>query len=341
MVRSKVKWNKENTRFIKDPQKALKEGVGNSAQINALLISALKDAGFDAFPVLMRLRTSGRLPLTHPSDQFNYFIAGVSSNNNTYYLDATRPYTDINVLPVACLVDKAFCLHAQKNEWADLSTLANNTTRTTLHISFDEDAGVMEGLCSRLYSNQPSYRFQQEFTDAKSQDDYVKTLEEKSKIRITDYKSENAKNNTALLSNESYKFTAEDISLNNRDIVSFSPLLFLAMNDNPFKQEKRELPVEFPYLYENKIDVKIILPEGYAFDEIPSGVKYVCKDKDGNIGSFTYIVKQEDYILNISCIFSVDSTIIPGIRYADFREFWSKVYTKTNEPVVFKKITGN
>jgi len=341
MVRNKVNWNKNSTSYIKDAQKALKEGVGSSAEINALLICALKDAGFNAYPVLMRLRSSGRLPITHPSDQFNYFVAGITSNNNTYYLDATRPYTDINVLPTDCLVDKAFYMQPQKNDWVDLGALTNNGTKTTLHISFNDDTGILEGTCVHFYNNASSYRFQREYTDAKDQDDYIRTMEEKSKIKVADYKTDIVRNNTGILSSENYQFTYEDISLNNHSIISFSPLLYLKMENNPFKAEKRNLPVEFSYPYENRTNIRIILPEGYAFDEIPKSVKFVCNDKDGEIGSFTCLVKQEENVLSVSYMFNLNTNIIPGIRYPVFREFYSNVYSKTNEPIVIKKIKDN
>ena len=338
MVRNKVKWNKDYTKLIKDPTKALKDGVGSSAEINALLICALKDAGFDAYPVLMRLRSSGRLPITHPSDQFNYFVAGITTNEGSYYLDATRPYTDINVLPTDCLVDKAFCMLPKKFEWVNLNGLTDNTIKTIIHFSFDDDTGILEGTCSQFYGNAASYRFQRELSDAKDQDDYIKTIEEKNKIQITDYKTDVARNNTAFLSSENYRFTNEDMVLKNHALISFSPLLFLKMENNPFKAEKRNLPVEFSYPYESKVDIRILLPEGYAFDEIPKSAKFVCNDKDGEIGSFTYLVKQEDNALNVSYVFNLKTNIIPGIRYSTFRDFYSKVYSKTNEPVVIKKI---
>jgi hypothetical protein len=113
------------------------------------------------------------------------------------------------------------------------------------------------------------------------------------------------------------------------------------MENNPFKAEKRELPVEFSYPYESRMDVRIMLPEGYIFDEIPKATKFACTDKDGEVGSFTYMVKQEDDVLNVSYIFNLNSNIIPGVRYPTFRDFYSKVFSKTNEPVVIKKIKAN
>ena len=110
------------------------------------------------------------------------------------------------------------------------------------------------------------------------------------------------------------------------------------MENNPFKAEKRELPVEFSYPYESRMDIRIILPEGYTFDEIPKAIKFACNDKDGEIGSFTYLVKQEENVLSVSYIFNLNTNIIPGVRYSIFRDFYSKVYSKTNEPVVIKKI---
>ncbi|MDR2621597.1 MAG: DUF3857 domain-containing protein [Dysgonamonadaceae bacterium] len=140
LVRSKVKWNDQSHLYITNQSKALKEGSGSSADINALLINALRNAGFEAYPVAMSLRSRGRLPLTHPgSDNLNYFIACVYSGQNIYFLDGTLAYTDINVISVDCMVDKALIIKSNSFDWTDLSTIGNNAVRINLALKFNEE----------------------------------------------------------------------------------------------------------------------------------------------------------------------------------------------------------
>ena len=62
---------------------------GNVADINMLLVAALRIAGFDANPVLLSTREHGKTYDMYPLlDKFNYVIAQVNINDKTYLLDA-------------------------------------------------------------------------------------------------------------------------------------------------------------------------------------------------------------------------------------------------------------
>ncbi len=93
LIKKKIKWN-ESYAFISAPADAISKGTGNNAQINAVLISALKDAGFKSYPVLISRRSRGRLPLTFPSiDQLNTFIvAAQATDGKIFYMDGSAYY---------------------------------------------------------------------------------------------------------------------------------------------------------------------------------------------------------------------------------------------------------
>ncbi len=335
IVRTKVKWDKTNTLYIKDPKKALKEGIGSSGEINALLLCALKDAGLDAFPVVMSLRSYGRIPISHPSlERFNYFIVGVNCGDDICYLDATRPYTDLNILPFDCLVNQALCIYPKIFSWVDLSNIANGRSTASLQLSFNEN-GQLSGKYLQRYKNETIYLFKNQYQEAKEESDYIRNLETKNKIQISDYNTSEVSDADNSFVNESYLFVDPEVALENNQTLAFNPLLFTGMTKNPFKQEDRKLPIEFPFLYSNRINIMLQLPNDYEFDEVPSSIKYTC---DNDLVNFTYMVKQDGNTLNIAYIFNVNTMIIPANLYDTFRDFYAKMYAKTNEQVVIKKI---
>ncbi len=61
--------------------------MGNNAQINGLLLSVLSSSGIKSYPVLLRRRSQGRLPLALPSlDKISTFIVAAETNDGkTYY----------------------------------------------------------------------------------------------------------------------------------------------------------------------------------------------------------------------------------------------------------------
>src|SRR6476661_8112304 len=78
---------------------------GNSADVNLLLIAALRAAKIEANPVLLSTRDHGRLNSALPQvSKFNYVVAHVLLSNGQFLLvDATEPLLPSGMLPERCL----------------------------------------------------------------------------------------------------------------------------------------------------------------------------------------------------------------------------------------------
>jgi len=331
LVRSKVKWNERSTSYINNPSKALKDGVGNSGEINSLLFNAVKNAGYDAGVVVMSLRSNGRIPITYPSrDNFNYFIVQVKIGEKTYYLDATRSSCDINVIPVDCMVDKALCVRDKNFVWVNLTQIGNSASRTNLLISFNED-GVLSGTRTSIQAGECIFSFKQTYEKAKDEAEYIRNLETQNDISITDYKKDEKQ--TSLT--ETYSFTSNATRMEGENLLTIAPLLFETMQKNPFKQEERKLPVEFNYPEDERINVAFTIPKGYVLDEAPKSERFVYGN-DQSI-NFSYLVQANANTVQIAYRFKLDACIIPAAEYEGLRDFISKVYAKCQEVLVFKK----
>ena len=82
--------------------KAYKEKTGNTIEVNFILISMLRKAGFDANPVVLTTR-SKPINLFPSRTAFNYVICGIETDNNVILLDATDKNSKIDVLPTRAL----------------------------------------------------------------------------------------------------------------------------------------------------------------------------------------------------------------------------------------------
>jgi hypothetical protein len=333
-VRSKVKWNDRSTLSIKDPSKALREGVGTSGEINALLFNALKNAGYKVYPVVMSLRSRGRIPMTYPSsDNLNYFAVQVIAADTTYYMDATRPYCGLNVIPVDCLVDKALCMYEKGFDWIDLTKMGNNSERTGLIVAFNEE-GILTGKKSKNYAGECAFSFKQSYEDAKDEAEFIQKTETNNEISISDFSVEE-KRNPNFSFTEVYNFTANNIQLEDDEIVTIHPLLFETMKTNPFKSEERKLPIEFNYPEDDRINVNITIPEGYILDEAPASARIVYGEN--NEIDFSYMLQSNETSVQIAYRFKLNTCIVPATDYTGVRDFMAKVYAKCNEMLIFKK----
>jgi hypothetical protein len=282
-------------------------------------------------------------------------VVSVITDDKTFFLDGTENYTDINVISPDCLVDKAFCVLPNGFEWIDLTNIGNNSNRTILNLYFNEE-GVLSGNKTEIYIGENAYCFKNNYNKAKDENEYVKTQEFKNEIQITDYqitdKKENSYNYTEL-----YKFEKPDLQLGENTVISLNPLLFKAMKANVFKAETRKLPIEFSFPYEERINVTLTIPKGYALDEtqelkdmtkvlklltIPEDSALDETSKPEKIGfddmiEFNYVIQQKENQIHIAVRFKLNTCIIPAQQYEQLRDFWSKVYDKNNEFISLKK----
>jgi hypothetical protein len=334
LVRSRVKWNGTANLLIENDSKALKEGVGSSAEVNAILFNALRNTGFYVLPVAIRLRSSGRLPITYPSiDDLDYFIVQVTEGDKIYYMDATKSYTDLNVLPPDCLVEQALVLYPDKFAWEDLTKIGSNTYRTNMLLEFNED-GFLKGQYLKNHSGECAYLFKKALEDAKNEEEYIEKAETDRNIDITDFKMEE-KRGANYACGESFNFTANGIQAGENNIVMFRPMLFETMSTNPFKAETRKLPVEYSFPADDRINVSIFVPKDYVVDALPQSAKYSYGEN--NEIEFMYVVKESDNMIRIICQNKVNVSIIPSFDYGMLRDFMSKVYAKCQEMIVLKK----
>ena len=335
LVRSKVKWNDRNTLTINNTSKALKEGVGTSGELNSLLLNALKNAGYEAYPVVMSLRSRGRLPMTHPSiDNLNYFIVRVVAGDKNYYLDATRDYCDLNVIPIECMVERALCIFDKNSDWVNLLSIGNNADRSNLLVSFNED-GILTGKRVKSYIGESAFSFKRAYENAKDENEFIQKTEANNDISISGYTVEEKRGaNYAFV--ETYDFISNAIQLGDNPIVILTPLLFETMKSNPFKSEERKLPVEFPYPEDERINVNMNIPKGYVVEEKPQSVRLLYGEN--NEMEFNYMIQSDETNVQVAYLLKINSCLIPASDYTGLRDFWSKMYAKCNEVIVLKKL---
>ncbi|GHV35989.1 hypothetical protein FACS1894178_6630 [Bacteroidia bacterium] len=336
LVRSKVKWNEKVRLMVANDTKALKEGAGTSADINSILLNALKNTEFNAIPVVLSTRSNGRLPVTFPSiDNLNYFLVRVDVDGKVYYLDATRNHCDLNVLPTDCLVEKALALKPTGYTWEDLTKIGKNSETTNMSLYFNED-GFLSGKRKKYYYDECAYLFKNKVQNAKDEEKYIESIENNNDIKISNFKiEENRSSNYSFT--ESYDFVLNNVQLGENNIVMFLPMVFETMKNNPLKSETRKLPLEFNFPEDDKIVLSITIPDGYEIEEMPQSSK-LSYGKNNEL-EFNYLLQKNFNNIQIVYRNKLNASIIPATEYKYVRDFMSGVYAKCNEMIVLKKVS--
>jgi hypothetical protein len=333
-VKSKVKWNDYTSYYCNDGvKKAYKDNVGNVAEINLMLTAMLRYAGIDANPVLVSTRSNG-IAMFPNRTAYNYVIAAVEIENGLILLDATERYATPNVLPIRDL--NWFGRLIRKDGTSTEVNLTPNNLSTeinNLQVTLDNKGGI-SGKIRTQYSAHNALSFRQKNINT-NKETYLEKLEnDKGLIEISDYVRDNDLDLSKPIV-ETYSFKDSDAFEIINDKIYISPLFFLSVNENPFKQETREYPVDFGFPFEDTYNVNIEIPEGYIIETLPTQAKFVT---DENLAVFKYLISNTGNKIQMKITSTINSPIVSSEFYSTLKDFFQKVIEKQNEKIVLKKI---
>jgi hypothetical protein len=333
-IKNHISWNGNYSFFGNKYKEALKNGTGDNGQINMILMSALKNAGIYTYPILISLRSHGRLPFTYPSfDKLNTFIvAAQTSNGAIFYMDGSATNGGLNMLPINILVDRGRVFEeTMSNKWVDLTKAAKNQVVYIINSKFDKE-GNLTGTLNSGYANQLAYSYKSNYHAAKDSMEFVEKLENSYHFKI-DSMSITGKDPMSTIVKEKIKFSKK-LDLQG-EYVYINPMILMQIDKNPFTQSVRKLPVEFDYSFNFQLSSTLTIPENYKVEELPKSVKIVLAE---NAGQCIYQAIQKENKIQLNYKFEMSQSIFPQEYYTAIRDFYANVATKNAELIVLKKI---
>jgi hypothetical protein len=309
-----------------------KKKTGNSAEINLLLVNLLKEAGLDAYPMLVSERGHGKVNKEQPFiNQFNNVYAAVNVGNKQYYLDATNDFTPSLITPYEILNSTGFIAD---NKEGGLVDIKENDIRyrenITISSSLSED-GELSGsvnLESRDYARTEKMRT---YTSGKSDyvDKYIKTGMVNVEVNNFAIKNTEAENQPIT---QSFDFKAHVQSTGEYSFLDFN--WFTGLKNNPFIINDRFSNINFGYKKTINLTYLVNIPANYKVDALPRSIKLV---NPGNTVAFTRQFFQEGSQVLAKIKVEVDKTLFNVNEYAEVQDFFKQMVTMMNEQVILKK----
>ena len=333
-VKATVKWNGYYEYFCNDGVKqAYKNKTGNIGEINLMLTSMLRYSGLTANPVLLSTRANG-IALFPNRTAFNYVIAAVESPTGLVLLDASDEFSTPNVLPFRDL-NWIGRLIRKDGTSEEVDLMPKTTSNSTVSMNYSLDAnGVVLGKLRRQGTGHIAMLYRQEVKDTK-EDAYLEKLEnENKKIEISEYSRTNEKDlKLPVIENLSFKGTNFSELIGGK--IYLKPMLSFGDEQNPFKQETREYPVDYGFPFVEKHMINIQIPEGYKVETMPVTTTISMVD---NLGSFKYVINLTGNAIQMSVTSQINTAIISSEYYAVLKEYYQKMIEKQNEKIVLVKI---
>ena len=332
-VKSRMNWDEFNDYYCHDGvRKAYQDKKGNVAEINLMLTAMLRYAGINANPVLVSTR-SNEISLFPSRTAFNYVISGVELQGKVILLDATNKFTLPNILPIRDL--NWFGRIIRKDETStqiDLMPTSNSKDIVSIMGSINAQ-GEMSGKIRDQYFDYNAFVFRNNYNNI-SKESYVEKLEKRHQgAEISEYDVQNSADLSKPII-ENYSFTSSNSVEIIGDKMYFSPFAFFAKTENPFKQEKREYPIDFIFPSQDKFNISITIPDGYAVETMPQPLALAMPE---NLGSFKYSISNNGSQIQLLYTQDINQAIIGSEDYEMLKNFYKEIVNKQTEKIVLKK----
>ena len=334
LVRSKVSWNDISDLIPDKAADILKTGSGSNADINALFGSACRSAGFKVSPVLVRKRSSGNILDFRPYlAAFSTFIINVKCDNGEeFFIDAADPSGFPNILNDDYLITKGFQVDLDTEgsfEWKDLTGLTRSMTSYNVMATISED-GTLTGDLSSTMMGESSYDFKKSYRKYDKMEDFIENVESTMSAEIDGFNLTDVdKYSQSVKMNLKFEKECEGGS----DLIMINPFLIPFHSEKTFREETRELPVDFEYPESIVYSFKLTVPDGYVVDQIPSPVKYVS-DLPSQLFSKTVT---DGKTVSVMYKFDNQAYIVLPKAYQDLRQYWGDICSIYKQMIILKK----
>lgn len=326
-VQKNYTWNKEDETFTdKGIKNLITTKIGNTAEINLLLTMLLRNAGFDADPVVLSTIKRGMLLAYNPSiSQLNFVLASFNENGKIYLLDGTSKLTEVNMISPRAL--NQYGIVMSKDEAKQINVIYPEVSKTVLSI----DAkllpdGTMEGKFADRDTKLYAMIANENYTE--DEKTFAKNYQDEYKFPFTNMKHGLQKNNDF---ETSFDFTSDTFVDNIGNKLVFNPLLFLYSQNHSYNQtEPRRSDIEFYSAFDRVKKVTVTLPDGYEFENVPKSKKFRAED---NALQYAYLVTQTGNKLTVETTVKIDDSIFPKEYYPAFKQIYDNV-TKMEAQVV-------
>ncbi len=331
-VKENYNWNNQSNEYAsKSVNQFIKDKFGNSADINLFIVGLLNGVGIEAVPVIISTRNHGKIKYDYPfSHFFNYVLILANVDGKQVLTDATSPLNSNYSIPPMCINDKGLIVKKGEVMWVDLENGGQSKLSTSILIDSISDEMEVELMLNA--TKHEGYRLRNKFVGKDTEEIRV-VLNQNSGYEI-DKNSIAIKNlvqvEKPFILSYKVKYKTEKIS----DKIYFSPFLRETIEENPFKQNTRNYPIDMVYPIIKNYTSMIKIPKDYKLDYVSENY-----DIDNEFFSLNYAsnINNNDQ-LQITFSYYFKKPVYSSKDYLKLKLYYNEIIKRANERVVLVKI---
>jgi hypothetical protein len=308
---------------------------GTAADVNLLLIAALREAGLSTQPMLLSTRSHGHVSQEYPLlEQFNYVVALVElPDQKELLLDATEPLLPAGMLPRRCLNKVGHTVPSTGDgRWVSLVPNQRYSHYQEINLALDTE-GNLSGQVREEHGGYAGLEVREKLQEL-GEKKYVSQLAASHPgWEVPSYTMKGVaepEHSLAL----SYEMKQAANTTGAAQELYVAPLEPFGERQNPFRHEDRSYPVDIGMYQQDMIRVTLKLPQGYTA-ELPKAATLVLPDNGGRY-MFVATNPAPGTVQLISRL-SLDKPVYTATEYQALRELYRQMLAKQAEALVVKK----
>jgi len=268
-VNESVLYNGMNAVFADSLNHVLNAVPSNQAEINMTLLSMLRGAGIESYPLYISGRDYGRINRSFPSPyQFNRMLVHSRIDGSNHVMDASFSFSEPDLIPIESYNEQGFILREDSFEWINLTP---EKSRFDLALNIDAELnsdGDLSGTLWAMTKGYPAQKIRTELNNGSTETDvaaanlmeiYGSEVIDKAVISRSGPNSHNVSVDVS--------FSIEEYAPSFSNGFEFRPMIVGYLFQNPFESTQRRVPITLDAPENLVINYSIILPNGFTVDE--------------------------------------------------------------------------
>lgn len=303
-----------------------------------LLITMLREAGIEAYPVLVpvgyRGSTSKRLP---SPGMFDHAIAVAKIDGEYVWLDTTAEVCPYGEIPEGDRGREVLVVKDDGSEFVRIPdfTAEKNCAIQTATIELNPEGGIAAkvewySVGSGDLAARATYKYAKPTKIKESLQATVASVAPDAVLTNFDISDPKDKDRPVKVS---YEFTANGWANRIGKFLILRPGLYQnVLSNTPFSKPERKYDICFPGTSSNVSTTKLILPEGFTVEEIPESVSM-----KSDFGLYEKTYDLQGRTLNITERLVRHEARIPASRYQEVKKFFEDVIQAQKAQMVLRK----